>query len=588
MFSRRRMLDLNQGSDWRSRAVSLVLALALAALLAGCQSVGPRAAAARQDVAASATGQAQADKGADREVMSAIMAGEFAWQDGRAEIASRHFARAARISLDPKVAAHATRVAIAAAQWDLAREMQARWAELDGTDLAISQAGAMIAIGTGDSERAWPILRSLLKAPRGEGRRLVGQALRSAGRPETALELLRRFAAEPDPMVELETQLTFSQVAQQLGDLDLALKFAQAASAQHADQARAWLWLGHAHLRLADRAAAEQAFARAVAIDPADKSVRLTLAAVLSEAGDHAAAVRSLRGLDADDEVYAAQAAYAARAEDRALMREVYEALTAMPEPRPEARLELLGQLAELLDESTAALRWYRDVPRGPRYVDAQLRIAVLLQRTQSLAAAREHLATLRAEGIDNDDKLAETFLMEAELMSNAADRAGAVAVYTAGLVALPDHRQLLYGRALALEALDRIAECEADLRRLLALDPDNPDALNALGYTLADRTDRYEEAYELIRRALEKKPDEPAIIDSMGWVEYRRGNLEIALKHLERAFELDRNAEIGAHLGEVLWKLGRRDDARRVWNAAAQVESTNEVLLETRRRLDP
>jgi tetratricopeptide (TPR) repeat protein len=558
----------------------------MALLLAACQTAGPRSANAPDDAASDAA--VQPEDAADREVMSAIMAGEFAWQDGRAEIAAGHFARAARVSRDPKVAAHATRVAIAAAQWDLAREMQARWAELDGKDLAITQAGAMIAIGTGDTERAWPILRGLLKAPGGEGRRLVGQALRSSGRPETALELLRRFAAEPDSVAGLETLLTFSQVAQQLGDLELALQFAQLASAQHAEQARAWLWLGHAHLRLEDRAAAEQAFARAVAIDPADKSVRLTLAAALSEAGDHAAAARALRGLDADDEVYTAQAAYAARAEDRALMREVHDALAAMPEPRPDARVELLGQLAELIEHHDAALRWYREVPRGDRYVDAQMRIAVLLDRKGALADSRAHLAALRAEGIDDDDKLAETFLLEAELVSNAGDGASAVDVYSAGLAALPDHRQLLYGRALAYEALDRIDECEADLRRLLALDPDDPDTLNALGYTLADRTDRFDEAHELISRALEQKPDEPAIIDSMGWVEYRRGNLDAALKHLQRAFELDRNAEIGAHLGEVLWKLGRQQEARRAWDAAAEADSDNEVLLETRRRLDP
>lgn len=585
MASWRRMLELDQGRGVAWCAISTGSALAAALLLAGCQAGGPRVTDAPDgDVRVAA----DADAPGDREVMSAIMAGEFAWQDGRAEIAAGHFARAARVSRDPKVAAHATRVAIAAAQWDLAREMQARWAELDGKDLAITQAGAMIAIGTGNSERAWPILRGLLEAPGGEGRRLVGQALRSAGRPESALELLRRFAAEADGVAEIETLLTFSQVAQQLGDLDLALQFAQLASVQHADEARAWLWLGHAHLRLDDRSAAEQAFARAVAIDPADKAVRLTLAAALSEAGDHAAAAKALRGLAADDEVYTAQAAYAARAEDRALMREVHDALAAAPEPRPDARLELLGQLAELLEDHDAALRWYREVPRGDRYVDAQMRIAVLLERKGSLAESRAHLAALRAEGIDDDDKLAETFLLEAELVSNSGDAAGAVDVYSAGLVALPDHRQLIYGRALAYEALDRIDECEADLRRLLALDPDDPDTLNALGYTLADRTDRYDEAYELIRRALEQKPYEPAIIDSMGWVEYRRGNLDAALTHLQRAFELDRNAEIGAHLGEVLWQLGRKEDARRAWDAAAEADATNEVLLETRRRLDP
>lgn len=549
--------------------------------LAACQSTPTRVVPPDPATAQTAAGAS------DRDVMAAMMAGEFAWQDGRAEIAAGHFARAARASNDPKVAAHATRVAIAARQWELAEAMRARWTELDGGDLAITQAGAMIAIGTGATERAWPVLRSLLASPGGEGRRLVGQALRSSGNPESSLELLRRFLGEPDRLDTLETLLSFSQVAQQLGDLELAQAYTALAVARHPEQARAWLWHGHAQLRRKDRAAAEQSFARAVALDPGDKSVRLTLAAALSEAGDHAAAARALRGLAADDEVYAAQAAYAARADDPALLREVLDGLAALPPPRDEARLELLGQLAELVEDHAAALAWYAEIPRGPRYLDAQLRIAVLKQRTDGLAAARAHLDALRAGGIDDDDKLAETWLLEAELLLDADDAPAAVEVYSDGLAALPDHRQLLYGRALAHAALDRLADCEADLRRLLALDPDDADALNALGYTLADRGERLDEAYALIRRALERKPDDPAIIDSMGWVEYRRGNLEAALGHLERAFSLDRNAEIGAHLGEVLWQLGRRAQARAVWDEAATIDAANPVLVETRARLE-
>jgi tetratricopeptide (TPR) repeat protein len=133
----------------------------------------------------------------------------------------------------------------------------------------------------------------------------------------------------------------------------------------------------------------------------------------------------------------------------------------------------------------------------------------------------------------------------------------------------------------------DRIEEALALFKRLVEADPENADALNALGYTMTDRTDRHEEARGYIERALALKPDSAAIIDSMGWVLFRLGRPAEALPYLERAFELDANAEIGAHLGEVLWALGRRDEARRIFARSREIEADNAVLRDTIRRLE-
>ena len=151
-----------------------------------------------------------------------------------------------------------------------------------------------------------------------------------------------------------------------------------------------------------------------------------------------------------------------------------------------------------------------------------------------------------------------------------------------------PDSFELLYDRAMAAERVDRLDVLEADLRRVIELKPDYAHAYNALGYTLADRTDRLEEAQELIGKAMKLAPEDPFILDSQGWVYYRRGQLEEALKSLRLAYSARPDPEIAAHLGEVLWKLGRKDEASRVWKTALSDHPDHETLLAVIQKFEP
>src|SRR4029078_5016899 len=165
-------------------------------------------------------------------------------------------------------------------------------------------------------------------------------------------------------------------------------------------------------------------------------------------------------------------------------------------------------------------------------------------------------------------------------------ERDAAIDAYRRGLEALPDQRKLLYARALLHEQMDQLEAAEKDLRRVVELDPEDADALNALGYTLADRTDRYDEALGFIEQALKKKPDEPAIVDSFGWVQFRMGRRDEAVKQLSHSFELKPDPEIAAHLGEALWASGRKDEARKVWAEGRKLDPDNVLLAETIERL--
>ena len=243
-----------------------------------------------------------------------------------------------------------------------------------------------------------------------------------------------------------------------------------------------------------------------------------------------------------------------------------------------------LGQLAELTGESAEALRAYNRVDRGEFRLNAQMRAALLLGREGDITSARASLQSLRRYYTSQRVRL---YRAEADILVEAERLDLAVDVYNEALAEMPGNTDLLYARAMVAAREDDVSSLERDLRAILAVEPDNADALNALGYTLADLTDRYEEARKLIERALELKPDEHYVVDSMGWVLYRLGRLEEAEKYLRQALSLRDDAEVAAHLGEVLWAMGRRDEARELWSRALEKEPDAEPVLETINRLD-
>ena len=236
-----------------------------------------------------------------------------------------------------------------------------------------------------------------------------------------------------------------------------------------------------------------------------------------------------------------------------------------------------------LIDEERAdpdqALRAYRRVRDGSYYLSARIRSAEIMADQGDLRWARWHLAATPRYTEGDDVRL---YRAESGLLLRADRPAEAITVLDAALYTYPEHDDLLYARAMVAERLDRLDILERDLRAIIARDPNHAEALNALGYTLADRTDRYEEALALVERALALEPDEYHIVDSMGWVLYRLGRHEEAAEHLRRSYEGEPDPVVAAHLGEVLWALGRHEEAREIWDSALDDAPDNEVLLET------
>ena len=579
-------MDLNLAAARRRtpRALAAALAIVVASSLGACSSTGaarPESPNSPQAAKSAAAAQPEA-----RDLSEALLAGEFAWQDGRQAAAAKHYARAAQLSGEAKIAEHATRVALVAKEWDLARQDLARWRELAPDAAGIEQSEAVLALSESQPDTADEKLRALLALGE-EGRRLVAQVILASTSAQSGIEVVQRLGASADLPGGVNAAVLLSQIALQLKDAKLALTLAERA-VERFPVASAFGWRGRLLTagELRDSKRAKQDFERALKLDPNDKTLRLTYAAVLDEDGDPAAAARFLAQGKPEDELLVARAAYAARANDQGLMKSAYEALKALPPPHTEARLELLGQLAELTGAKKEALAWYREIGHGEHWLSAQLRIPVLLDDLGQPAQALASIEALRAEGIEDDEQLANSFLLESELHTRHGAKALALASFARGLVALPDNRALLYGRALLNEQMDRIDDAERDLRRIVAMDPEDADALNALGYTLADRTTRYEEALKYIEQALAKKPEEPAIVDSMGWVHFKLGRRSEALEFLRRAFQLRADPEIAAHLGEVLWAGGQREEAKKIWAQGRKLDAKNALLKRTMERL--
>lgn len=242
-----------------------------------------------------------------------------------------------------------------------------------------------------------------------------------------------------------------------------------------------------------------------------------------------------------------------------------------------------LAQIAESQKDYPAAETWLGLIENSQELISAQLRRASIMARQGKLSEARQLIRSLpERERSDVRTKR----LAEVQLLREARQYQEAYQVLGQILATDPGDADLLYDQAMLAEKINRLDDMESLLRRVIAIKPDSPNAYNALGYSLADRNIRLNEAHELVAKALQFTPNDPFISDSMAWVEFRMGNRQRALEILEAAYKARPDAEIAAHLGEVLWTIGQRDRANLIWREGLGLDPDNETLLATLKRL--
>ncbi|QKT02858.1 tetratricopeptide repeat protein [Ectothiorhodospiraceae bacterium 2226] len=569
------------------RAFVAVLVSLLA--VGGCQSApvdqAERAEPQAEPAAFTAT-RTPATSPREAEVIFRLLFGEIAAQRGAADMALDAYLGAARISRDPRVVERAVQLAMYTGQDERALEAARLWVSVQPDNLDARQVAGVLLVRAGRLDAAAQELEQVVRRSEGEpmdAYLVLATLLARETEPKEAAETLRRVAERSGH--EAEAHYAQAHLAMQLGATDEAL-----AHIDRALEARpAWplaLTLRAVVLRRDGRG--DQALVdleSALRQSPHNIELRLHFARMLLDEGrldDARVQFERVSELAPDNADALFALALLSMQLNELDAAEGHFTQLAQTGQRTDEVGYFMGQIAEAREDAVAAIGWYDVVGAGEYFLDAQLRAAGVLAREGDLDGARERLHGFEVE--DHVDYVRVT-LAEGELLRQAAHYEEAFAVYTTALADMPDQADLLYARALVAERLDRLEVLERDLRLIIDQDPAHAHALNALGYTLADRTDRHQEAYDYVRRAYDLMPDDPAVVDSMGWVYYRLGRLDEALKYLRRALELEHDPEIAAHLGEVLWVVGREQEARSVWQKALEEAPEHRVLQETVRR---
>lgn len=512
--------------------------------------------------------------------LEASMAGEFALQGGQLPAAARHYLEAATAAQDPVLAERATRIALLADEDALARDAFRLWQALapeGSTGQRMVAAG--LALRAGDKRQARRALQVLMAEP--DGWRSALAALFGAVGKQQALvaKLVGKCVDDGLLPADLQAWLGFGGLAQRLDQAKLVDRIVREVVARFPGEPRVAL-LRAQLLREAGKLDEARGVLSTLAGNEAlSLPLRWALAGEYDALGDAGKAAQVLATGPQNDTILAQRAALLDKAGDKTALAALYAELRqGGSQPNPLRRL-LLGQLAELLEHPAEALAWYETVPGAAAQGVARLRAANVRHAMGQKAAAFEALRAVQSDPLLDEDARRDGYLMEAELRQKDGDVAGERDAYARGLASFTDNLDLLYARALMWERQDDIVAAEADLRRILVIAPDNVAALNALGYTLADRTQRYREALALIDRARVAEPGNAAIIDSYGWVLFRLGKPREALEHLRHAFALQQDPDIATHLGQVLWHLGRKEEARRHFDEARRLDPDNRSL---------
>lgn len=568
----------------RHFAASGVAALVLVGCAVAPGRTGHQASASAQPLAKMVV----ATPDEDHDLIAQLLAGEMALTRTDLNGASTAFNRAMVLSSDPDVAEQAAALAIAVRDTPAAEAAIARWAALGAKPGPLAQARAQLALSQGNTDEARRQLELLVATGDPDAWRQFGRVLVSSRDAAQATQLLEAVATPQRLPADPQAWLAMSELGDKLGRHTYALQIAEAA-VKRFGTGETYAWLGQMRYHDGDKAGAKVLFDKALAKDPKNTHLRLAYATLLGQNGDYAGAAHLLDSGPQDADTYAMRAALAARSNDTKTINRLYTQLQRSPDDVRQNSAYLLGQLAEMLDKKEEALKWYDQVPDDDDHAfDADLRSAVLMQDLGRSADAHEQLAQMQTDYLDQPTQLRRAYEVDAELYMNDQQYAQAERAFSRALQVTPDDPGLLYGRGLAYAEEGKTDQAVNDFRRLLALKPDDTDASNALGYTLADANRDLPEAQRLIEAARAARPDDPAIQDSWGWLQYRLGHLDQAEQTLRGAWMAHKDADVGVHLGEVLWKQGRQQDARRVFDEVRKIDPQSTSLHNTLKRLNP
>ena len=518
-----------------------------------------------------------------------LLVAEIAGHRGMLDTSTEYYLDLARDTRDHRIAERAARIAVYARDDAAALAAARLWVELDPRNPDPHQVLAIMKLRTGDLEQAAEHLQDIFAYSEGKADEklwMIANLLGSEKDKDAVLNVMEKLVASHDNSPA--ALYAFAHVAARLEDLERSRELLEDTLALAPDNDNAALSYISILQRLGREQEALSWLERKLAQREEDGfSLRMAYARLLMEVRQFDKALDQFELLVARepeniDVLYALALLYLQS--NRLEQAETLFIKLSAQEHLTDTANYYLGRIAEEKRRYDEAGDWYQGVYKGEHYFDAQVRLAMLLARTGQVDEARSHLQSIQPRSAQQALVIVQA---EGDLLIQAERYEEAIAVYSE---ALDDgyNPDLLYARAMAAEKIGRLDILEEDLRTILKSDPGHAQALNALGYTLADATDRHAEAYELIKKALELRPTDFYILDSMGWVLYRLGRLDEAIEYLRKALNIRQDPEIAAHLGEVLWVRGEREQAKEVWETALQQTPEDTRLLDVIERFDP
>jgi len=526
---------------------------------------------------------------AQSDLMYEVLVGELSGQFGDVDQALEHYVKAAQLTDDPSVAERATRIAMFAKDWTAGIQAATRWSELVGANLEISQILGVLELRNGNIDGAVPHFEKIMMAADdspAKGYSIIGAVL--AREPDSASSLKLLEILVNKHFENPYGHLTMASLAFQSQDFQRTIDESEIALGFKPDliEARAMRAQALMNLDEIDQALSEMKII--VEEDPSNREMRTAYSRMLIGAERYDEAIGEFELLLAENPndgelIYRLGLLYLQQ-EAFAKARTKFQRLVARKQRVDESHY-YIGRTDEELKNYSSAIEEFEKVQQGEYYVDAKARIASIYAERDGVEKAQSYLKDLRST-LSAPEAIIELYLVEGNLLHSEELFVAAMDLYSEGLQEFPRHSDLLYARALMAEEIDRIDLLEADLKMILAEDPENASALNALGYTLADHNSRLDEALVHIQKALEIRPDDPAVMDSMGWVHFRLGNYAESETYLRKAYGILEDAEIAGHLVELLWVQGNYDEANSILNKMLEMYPEDKYILELKQRL--
>jgi len=571
----------------------LIVVVALV-FLGGCV-VSPKQAAIKNEVVPSESQTKAAEQpesspvetAIDPDVMYMLLVAEIAGQRERYDIALEGYLEAAKRVKDERLAERAAKIALFIRDAEKTDAAVALWLKDDPNNLTARKIALLSAFRREAMQAAVDHAKFLLdKDPEDFETTIVElvKALGAKGDITFVYDVLDEVAAQrPDQAVVYFVQ---SMLAMQLNSQVLAREKVKTALAIRPDWDEALLFQAQVAAYSGDLVEARALLTDLAEKQPDNIKVKKLLAQVLIKSSDYEAAqalyTELLEKNPEDDESRFAMALIYLQLQQDEKAVPLFKALLEKPGWQDQASF-YLGRIAVREGRPDEGLVWFDKVTGGAFRFDASVAAISLLIKENKFDEALSRLQNLPSK---TEEQRMRTVLVKTEWYNGQKQYDKAFALLSDALETMPKEKDLLYARALVAERIDRLDVLESDLKRILAENPDDVSALNALGYTLVDRTRRYDEAQKYLDKALSLEPDEAVIIDSYGWLQYKLNNLDAALEYLQRAYSLQQENEIAGHLLEVLWRLERKDEARELFDRVIKDAPDDEYLLDIQRRI--